>query len=392
MIDDFFENAPSGYFSFFDDGRFYVFNQTLCNLIGYSKDELKDKDVETIFTLATRIFFQTHFFPLVKLHGHAEEIFLTLLTKNKQHLPVLLNAKRVGDTTPYTSCAFIVVPNRKKFEDELVNARKVAETALKENSELIKAKSELLAQAKQLDAQIQLINQKNHELEQLNTAVTHNLNEPIRKILVYSEKMQMHGLPEGLHANIERLSRASEQMKLIVSGLQQYMSLTSAQNHFTFLDLNACFEKIANQILKENHGEEILLNLAVLPSLQADRHQIELLIYHILSNAVKFKKEIPVKVTVTGTIMKQNTFRVVENKYNYEDFLKLEIRDEGTGFDPVYKESIFELYKRLDITKGQGLGLALCKKIVENHSGSITAESRINEFTKITIFLPLKQS
>ena len=392
MMDDFLENAPCGYFSFFDDGRFYVLNQTLCDLLGYSKDELKDKDVESIFTLATRIFFQTHFFPLVKLHGHAEEIFLTLLSKNKQQLPVLLNAKRAGDTTRYTSCAFIVVPNRKKFEDELVNARKVAETAAKENHGLIKAKAELQAQAEQLDVQIQLINQKNRELEQLNAAVTHNLSEPIRKILVYSEKMQMQGLPEAFQPNIERLSKASEQMKRIVSGLQEYMSLKSSPNHFTTVDLNASFLKMANQIRAENNSEEFVLSLSVLPFLQADSHQIEILIYHILSNSVKFKKEIPVKVTVRGTIIKQNIFRVMENKYNYEDFLKLEIMDEGIGFDPAYRESIFELYKRLDITKGQGLGLALCKKIVENHSGSITADGRINEFTLISILLPIKQS
>ena len=392
MMDDFLENAPCGYFSFFDDGRFYVLNQTSCDLLGYSKDELKGKDVETIFTLATRIFFQTHFFPLVKLHGHAEEIFLTLLSKNKKQLPVLLNARREGDTTSYTSCVFIVVPNRKKFEDELVNARKIAETALKENSELIKTKDELQALAEQMDAQIQLINQKNHELEQLNTAVTHNLNEPIRKILVYSEKIQMQGLPEIFEPNIKRLARVAEQMKQIVSGLQEYMSITSAPNHFKNVDLNAVFLKIANQVQAENDGVELLLSLPVLPSLQADRHQIEILIYQILSNSVKFRKELPVKITVTGVIIKQNRFRAMENKYNYEDFLKLEIRDEGTGFDPAYKESIFELFKRLDITKGQGLGLALCKKIVENHSGSITADSRFNEFTLITILLPVKQS
>jgi phosphoserine phosphatase RsbU/P len=151
-----FDLAPCGYFSFFDDGTLYIVNETLCNLLGYQKQELEGKNIETVFTIPTRIFYQTHFFPLVKMHGHTEEIFITLLTKGKSQLPVLLNAKRVsGGTKPYTSCAFIVVANRKKFEDELVAARNAAERALKENSELLKARAALQEHAEQLDENIQ---------------------------------------------------------------------------------------------------------------------------------------------------------------------------------------------------------------------------------------------
>ena len=69
-----FDEAPGGYFSFFDNGILNVVNKTFCDLLGYEKGELVGKDVETVFTISTRIFFQTHFFPLVKMHGHADEI------------------------------------------------------------------------------------------------------------------------------------------------------------------------------------------------------------------------------------------------------------------------------------------------------------------------------
>ena len=108
-------------------------------------------------------------------------------------------------------------------------------------------------------------------------------------------------------------------------------------------------------------------------------------------NAMKFKRGERATITVAGTIIKLNSFKAILHKYKYEDFLKLDIRDEGVGFDPIYKDDVFELFKRLDNTNGQGLGLALCKKIAENHSGSIEAYSRVNEFTTITIYLPVVQ-
>ena len=392
MMDDFFENSPNGYFSFFDDGGLYVVNNTLCSLLRYEKHELQEKNVEFIFTLATRIFYQTHFFPLVKMHGHAEEIFISLRTKDSQDLPVLLNAKRVEGANPYTVCAFIVVPNRKKFEDELVSARNTAEAALRENSELVKVKLDLQQHMEQLDFQIQTVKNKNHELQQLNHVVTHSLREPVRKILVFTEKMQLQGIPKNVEENVTRLVKASQQLKAIVSGLQQYVWLLSAPNQFSHVNPGEIVQKVAKQLAEEYDPEILDLHVNDIPVIEADRDQLELLIYQIVSNAIKFKKTRPATVTITGTTIKLNTFRAVPEKYKYEDFLKLEIRDEGIGFDPQYRDNVFGLFKRLDYTKGQGLGLALCKKVAENHSGLIEAHGKTNEFTIITVFLPLAQT
>src|SRR5688572_8623000 len=228
------DEAPCGYFSFFDDGTLHVVNKTLCHLLGYEKQDLEEKDVETIFTIPTKIFFQTHFFPLVKMHGHAEEIFISLLTKNKEHFPVLLNARRQeADGKPYTTCAFIVVANRKKFEDELVAARNSAEKALRENSELIKARIALQEHAKQLDEHIQLVNKQNHELKQINHVVTHSLREPLRKVLMYTEIIQEDHSPQGVEKNLPKLITASKQMHNIVSGLQEYVWLNDTPPSFS---------------------------------------------------------------------------------------------------------------------------------------------------------------
>ena len=155
MTEQLLDKAPCGYFSFFDDSVILHVNETLCSLLGYEREQLLGKSVESILSLPGRIFFQTHLFPLVKVQGHAEEIFLFLQTSNGNHLPVLLNAqKTTWEGRNIISCAFIVVPTRKKFEDELLAARKAAETALRENEELLKAKDDLKQNAEKLERQM----------------------------------------------------------------------------------------------------------------------------------------------------------------------------------------------------------------------------------------------
>jgi phosphoserine phosphatase RsbU/P len=392
MTDSYLDDAPCGYFSFADDGIMNSVNATLCSWLGYNKEELQGKNVEFIFTLPTRIFYQTHFFPLLKMQEHAEELFISLLTKDKQHLPVLLNAKRqqVG-LKWFNTCAFIVVHNRKKFEDELVAARHAAEKALNENSALLLAKAELQKHAEKLDAHIVSINKQNDKLKQFSRVVSHDLQEPLRKILLYTGKLQ--GLPpqeNNLEARtLGRLIRAADQMRKTVSGLQQFIWLNETPARFAPVDLNAVW-KTAEKQLEEELGSNLLeIHSGQLPELTADAHQLQLLFYHIFSNAVKFKKKEKAPVFITTTLIRQNKFRALEEKYKYEDFVKLEIRDEGTGFDPLYKEDIFELFKRQHYTEGKGLGLSLCKIIVENHHGLISADSQLNEGTIITIVLPL---
>src|SRR4051812_25367491 len=111
----FLDTAPCCYFSFNDLGELVRVNQTLCTSLGYKKEELMGCKVEIIFPIPTRIFYQTHFFPLLKMHGHAEEIFIFLLAKNGAQLPVLMNSSREEmEGNIYNSCVCIIVQNRKK--------------------------------------------------------------------------------------------------------------------------------------------------------------------------------------------------------------------------------------------------------------------------------------
>ena len=304
MTDDLFNIAPCGFLAFFENGTIFLTNKTSDDILGYDAKELEGKSVETIFPVATKIFYQTHFFPLLKLHGAAEEIFITLRSKSDEHLPVLLNARRsILDGNAIISCAFILVPNRKKFEDELVLAKKVAEAALNENSALLSAKESLREQAEILDSRIQLIKKQNQELRQLNHVITHSLKEPLRKILMFSGRLK----DDFTTADLEKLIGSSEQLKNVISGLQEYLWLDEKKDPFTKVNLQKVLETVIKTISQE-FNVELSVRSDELPIIEGDREQLTILFLEIFKNAVKFRKSTPVKIIVSATVLKHNIF------------------------------------------------------------------------------------
>ncbi|MGZ8545464.1 MAG: sensor histidine kinase, partial [Flavisolibacter sp.] len=168
--------------------------------------------------------------------------------------------------------------------------------------------------------------------------------------------------------------------------------LNEKSNLFKKVDLNQVVKQAALEAGKNLEPGSLVLQVGLLPEIEGDAEQLQLLFCQLFSNAIKFKKNGQAIIQLDATVIKQNIFRAVENKYQYDDYIRLEVKDEGIGFDPVYKDHIFELFRQLHYTEGQGIGLALCKKIVENHSGQIKAESEVNIYTKISIWLPLNRS
>ncbi|MDP5016420.1 MAG: PAS domain S-box protein, partial [Dolichospermum sp.] len=129
-IDEILNTAPCGFLSFTDDGTIVMVNATLLELLGQELDELWGKKIELILPIASRIFYQTHFFPLLKMHGKAEEIYFSLKSKQGNHIPVLVNGMRREKAGSFINeCIFIPIHQRIQYEDEILKAKKVAEAA-----------------------------------------------------------------------------------------------------------------------------------------------------------------------------------------------------------------------------------------------------------------------
>ena len=137
-MDELLNNAPCGFLSLADDGRVLAANATLLGWLGYRDGELDGLHFESVLPPGGRIFYQTHFFPLLKLHGRAEEVYLSLRARDGGDVPVLANAaRRECAGSAVNDCVFVPMRQRRRFEDELLAAKREAEEANRLKDELI---------------------------------------------------------------------------------------------------------------------------------------------------------------------------------------------------------------------------------------------------------------
>jgi sigma-B regulation protein RsbU (phosphoserine phosphatase) len=383
--------APCIYFSSSDDGYLLQANKHLCAALGYLPEELEGQKLDFIFTLPTRIFQQTHFFPLLKMQGHGEEIFITLRQKNGDPLPVLINAERkVVEEEPVHVYIGIIVHNRKKFEDELIAAKKTAEKALNENTALVQARQELQQRAEALERQMQLSQKQNAELKQFSRVVTHDLQEPLRKMSIFASMLAADPFEQDQKKIVEKMDKAMLQMRNTISGLQKYVWLNETPPQPEVLHSDQLVLPIIDKLKEEYPDVELSIEHAAPFEIVGDSEQLALLFYELLSNVIRYRqKEKEAFVSISASTVQLNMFRHVEGKYLYSDFLRIQIEDEGIGFDAFYQNQVFELFKRLHQQSGRGIGLSLCKKVAENHHGSIQIQSNVNEGTTVFVFLPV---
>ncbi|HYO54361.1 sensor histidine kinase [Archangium sp.] len=393
-LDDLLNSAPCGFFSFTDDGALVTVNDTLLEMLGYAHGDLSGRRVESLLTLASRIFYQTHFFPMVRLHGKAEEIFLSLRSKCGEDVPVLLNAvrkERNGGSVNH--CAFIPVRERRKYEDEILKARRAAEEALRSNEELTRTRHELELHARELDRKISRLEQRNQELTRISNILSHDLREPIRKLSMFASlftQQDREVLSSTGQRSLDRIKAQSARMEQLVTALQQFVSLDVTDEPREEVDLGDAVGS-ARQLVSERAGLGVELRSGPLPVLQGRRRQLVMLFFHLLDNAVKFRKpdERP-RIDIECRLVQHNSYRANTGKYHYTDFARIVLTDNGMGFENRYSDYVFEALRKLDSNSpGQGIGLAICRKVVENHNGSISVESEPGRGTKFTILLPL---
>lgn len=385
--------APCGIFSIAEDGCIILANDYCSKLLEYHPGELTGKNISELLTLAGKIFYQTHFYPLVKLHQHAEEIFLNLQTKLKKDVPVVLNAvvTKTG-TCLAIVCSFVQVPNRRKYEDEILMASKQAEEALRRNKALEEVKHALEIQQKELDKQVTLLKFQNNELLQLSNVISHDLQEPIRKLIFYS-----HELIEGNLQNdrkVQALSvikRSSIRLKSLVLNLQEYLGLSALDSDKKPIDLTGVIQDELGKLHKSHPSIQVKAEITPLPLIVGDKNQLQFMFYHLLKNAFEHGTTgNSLDLCIKAVVIKENLFSSRYDKYTYVDYVKITIADKGPGFENIYNEYIFDFVKKLKSgVDSVGFGLSFCKKIVENHFGKITADSGVGAGSTFTVMLPV---
>jgi len=381
--------APCGYVSFDDRGIIVGINLTLAAWLGYAVNELVGQKLERIMNIAGRIFFQTHLFPLLKLHGKADEIFLSLSRKDGELIPVVTSGKRETDGgAPVSTCIFLPVYHRRKYEDEIIEARRAAEKALKENSDLISARAEAELHALELDRQLGRLNQMNSDLVEFSKIINHDMQECVRKIQLFTSIAMRE--PER-HSALKKVQESAYRLQSIIASLELFIDLGNQEQAFREVDLNDCAARALESVKEETDFRHIRFECDELPHMQGIEPQLTLLFYHLFRNSVKFRRESEVRISITSAVFEDNYYKNLSGKYAYGVALRLRLTDNGAGVDSRFESVLFRPFTTLsqDNTVRLGFGLAICKKIVTNHFGKIALSSKQGLGTTVVIDLPL---
>lgn len=250
---------------------------------------------------------------------------------------------------------------------------------------------------KNLQQKIQELNRSNKELEEFAYIASHDLQEPLRKITAFGERLHEkanHEIGQEGLLYLQRILAATQNMRILIDNLLEF-SRAGKQNHpFETIDLNVILKEVINDLELKIEETNTVIHLSPLPVISAIHSQMKQLFTNILSNAIKFRKStIPPVISIISEKLsdKEKDDCVLTGE---KSFYKISIHDEGIGFEQEYALKIFQIFQRLHGKAefpGSGIGLAICKKIVDNHNGIIQAESSLGLGTTFTIVLPENQ-
>ena len=262
---------------------------------------------------------------------------------------------------------------------EIANRRRTAEI-------LERRVQERTAELNQLNAALQI---SNRELEQFASVASHDLQEPLRKIEAFGDRLKSRhgaGLDESGRDFLERILLSASRMRSLINDLLSFSRVTTRAQPHEKLDLNRIAREVVSDLEGRMQQVQGTVELGELPTIEADPLQLRQLFQNLIGNALKFHRpNVPPVVQVEGK---------VTNPAVGVPYCTLTVKDNGIGFEEVYLDRIFNVFQRLhgrNEYEGTGMGLAIARKIVERHRGTITATSKLEEGSTFIITLPVAQ-
>jgi len=230
---------------------------------------------------------------------------------------------------------------------------------------------------------------RNKQLEEYAYIASHDLQEPLRKIQVFGEMLQDSlNDPENIKRYLDKINASASRMTTLIKDVLKYSQLSSTEELFEVTRLNVVLQNVLEDFDLALEQKKITLHITDLPTVKGIPIQLHQLFSNLLSNAIKFSAEAPV-FTISAQAPSQKDINEYEVMQNGIPYTKIVFKDNGQGFEQQYGEQVFKMFKRLGNTPGTGIGLALCKKITENHNGRISVSSELGIGTEFNIFLPL---
>ncbi|GAB3892643.1 hypothetical protein GCM10028803_05680 [Larkinella knui] len=260
-------------------------------------------------------------------------------------------------------------------------------TLQKETQKLLKTNNERL---EEMNTALEI---SNHDLQQFASVASHDLQEPLRKIQMFSELLKdkhIDDLPADSVRYLEKIIDSSNRMRTMIIDILSYSRLSTHSDTFVLTDLNELVTEVLKDFELRIQEKKARVMIAKLPTVEVNQGQIRQVFQNLISNALKFSKSSQPPVIE----IKSSQFSG-QDGHSDEQFCSITITDNGIGFDEQYVDKIFSLFQRLntkDVYEGSGIGLAVTKRIIDKHNGQIKAHSREGIGSTFIISLPLRQN
>jgi len=362
----FIEKMNEGAVTLNEDGIILYANSRFATMLGSTLSAIVGKDFESFVSDDCRAMFRDVF----KNAWHTDIQIEVKICGNDEPVPCQLSLTAL-QLDEGTSLSVIVTD---------LTFQKNIQRLLKENNQRLTAANE------ELEA-------SNHDLQQFASIASHDLQEPLRKILIFANMLRdrhAQDLPPESRKYLEKIISSSQRMRSMASDILSYSGLATNAQTFDEVSLEAVIAEILDDyelLLQERDAEVIVENL---PVVEGNRGQIKQVFQNLISNSIKFSRHDQPPVI--------RIFCKPADPRSREDgevpFCHIVVAENGIGFEKEYQERIFSLFERLnnkDKYEGSGIGLSITKKIIERHHGKISAESTPGEGARFTISLPVKQ-
>lgn len=238
------------------------------------------------------------------------------------------------------------------------------------------------------------LEKQNAELASFNHVASHDLQEPLRKIQIFISRIadvEVDNMPDLVKDYFSRIRVSANRMQKLIDDLLMFSRTNKSDEVFKLTDLNMLVENLRtefHQTLEETSGE---IRSGPLPEIQIIPFQFQQLLNNIVGNSLKYAKpDVPPIIEISSSVVSSRKVAEARNS-DVKEYYKIDISDNGIGFEQEHAKTIFVLFQRLhgkNEYSGTGIGLTICKKIVENHHGFIVANSIPNEGATFTIYLP----
>lgn len=373
-----YNHAPCGYLYAMEEGTLIDVNDTFLAFTGYSREEIiENKRFEDFLSIGGKIYYETHFAPLLHMHGEVSQISFDFIRKDETRFPVLINAiKQSANEKQRNYIQFIVldITQRKQYEMELMNAKRKSEELLTQLSKV----------NKELTCNIQVIAEQSHKLEELNATkdkffsiVAHDLKSPLISLKSFStllidhfdtlNKDEILTMSKQLSDSVDSTIKMAD--NLITWALVQMGDSLFNEETIKLKDITSNIFDVYQKVALEK-GINVSFSVDDSLTIIGDKNQIEFVIRNLVNNAIKFTHK--------------NGFVSLTAKSLPDGLVKISVSDSGVGISDEIKRKLFSINKiqspnGTDGEKGTGLGLMLSYEFIKQNGGQIDIESSLGK-------------